>query len=197
MDQIIFRDSALRQLIERLKNKRDVGNLFDRVVDKTSVSELDRALQVSQNFHTQEVLCNALRKKRRPEAIPTLLKTLKRTRSPKVRAAAIEALGDLRAKSGGSYLVKLFQDTRQPVYVRDTTALALGLMGYHRASAELIKGLRSKNRTIRYCSAKALGLLKNVKALPLLKKQLARERNTSTRRVIEEALCMINKNRTR
>jgi len=195
MDQIVFRDNALRQLIERLKNKRDVKNSFDKVVDKTPALEICRVLRMNRDRHTQEVLCNALRKKKHPAAIPTLFSILKQTRSPKVRAAAIEALGDLRAISGGPYLIKLFKDARQPVYVRDTAALSLGLIGYHKAEVELINGLRSKIRTIRYCSAKALGFLKSVKALPELSKQLLRERNTSVKHALTEALCIIIKDR--
>lgn len=176
-------------LLAKLKQHQALGTSFQTAINRITVRDLCQALDSSPTSHAQIVLCNILRKKQDMYAGKTLLRVLRRTKNAKVRAAAAEALGDLNIKRAGPELLRLLRSQKkQPVYVRDTAILALGLLRYQPAERTLIKEVASPHRTIRYCSAKALGLLKSRKAIPTLIQRQSRERNPQIKKVLTRAM---------
>ena len=186
--------AVLRKFLVEVQQGRNLAGFFDRVVASVPTHEVCRVLVSSRDPRIQVILCNVLRKQRRATAIPALLSLLKQTKDSKVRVATIEALGDLKAKSAGARILALFKDKRQPVYVRDTAALALGLIKYQRAEPQLIKGLRARQGTIRGCSAKSLAFIKSQVGLPALSAQFVQERDPNLKEIIKFALLTILRN---
>lgn len=183
--------NLLRNFLKRLQRHGSVHSFFDRVVDHVPPGEIAKVLDRTSDPHTQIVLSNILRKQKDTRVARALRRLLQTTPNSRVRSAAAEALGDLRAASAGQELLKLLRDKRQPKYVRDTSALSLGLTGYRLAEKELIRQLSSRERTLRSCSAKALGLLHSRAAALPLTRQWLKEKDKSVKAVIRDSLIAI------
>ncbi len=130
-----------------------------------------------------------------PEAAPVLIEQL-RSEDPDVRANAAEALGAIGDASAGPALLELLEDRGEPTFVRDTAAMSLGLVGYHPAWKALCKHLGDPERTVRYCSAKALSFLKEPLSREYLKEALGRENEEMVVIQIQEALLELDSPQT-
>ena len=191
MAQTIFRDkqALLTEFFSRIVRRKAVEELFDKIVESIPATVLVNHSKEITNGHALGVICNVLRQKRESNpSVARWLKDLLQHKDPKVKAYAAEALGDLHVRSAAPQLHKLFRAQANPVYVRDNSAMALGLLKYRQATRELLKELNSPHRTIRLTSAFALGNIGSPSTRQPLEARLARESDQSVKDAIIFAL---------
>jgi putative membrane-bound dehydrogenase-like protein len=136
------------------------------------VKGLDKAagaplLELAQELEDGPVLADALRRMAvypNPQAGLLLANKLK-SLDGAVRAAAIEALGQLQAKEGRDMVLQLLQD--KDVRVRRAAAGAAGKLGAKVASEPLLKLMADADAAVRLASLDSLRLLGDPRVVPL------------------------------
>jgi HEAT repeat protein len=138
--------------------------LFIRGLDETAPVPL---LALAETLEDGPVLAEALRrigKHPKPPAASLLTSKL-RSLNAAVRAAAIEALGDLRAEEGRGPVLRLLRD--QDAQVRRAAASAAGKLGVRQAAEPLLKLVTDGEPAVRRASFDSLRLLREPRAVPL------------------------------
>ena len=186
-------DTRCSQLIDALigTDKESQSEAIRELEDKSKLDCLRLALDSeSTPDYVKETLCEILYRARWPEAAPILIRQLSAS-SPRVRSLAADGLAVIRDVSSGPALLRLLEDPEQPEFVRDTVALALGLVGYRPAWEALAKHLRDPAKTVRQCAAKGLMFLAEPRATPALETALEEEEIPSVQEQIKKALAAI------
>lgn len=187
MARTIFRaETVWLKFLVAAKLQRPINDKFVFIVSSVPTIVICSTLKREKNNHVRSVLCNVLRRKGDHAAAQTLMDVAKGTRNSRVRAAAVEALGAIRAKQAGRLLLSILRNTHERTYVRNNAALALGLVGYKPAVTDLIRFLKSQNWTIRAASANALGALNSGQTalLSVVKK----EKHEWTRQIMRRSI---------
>jgi len=94
--------------------------------------------------------------RRRLRRAVDVLRGLLRSSAPDVRAAAVEALGQIGDPAVGEDVLNLLVDPHQPTEVRDTSAYALGRLRYTPATERLAAALTDPSPSVRICALAAL-----------------------------------------
>jgi HEAT repeat protein len=135
----------------------------------------------------RQLICSILYRLRAASASAAVRKHL-RDPHPSVRAAAAEALGGFADAAAGPALLALLANRNEPVAVRDTAALSLGMVRYAPAKPELTICLGDPAPTVRACAARALALLGERAALPALTTALSEERDDHVTTALQYAI---------
>jgi putative membrane-bound dehydrogenase-like protein len=164
--------ATVRQYLEPVVRDRKhsiVNRLaaLDLVVQGVDASAPEPLLALIRTLEDGPVLADALRRTGRlPKlaAVPTLTSKLK-SPAAEVRAAAIEALGELRAKEGREPVVELLKD--KDVRVRRAAATAAGKLAATMATEPLLTLVADADPAVRRASLESLRLLHEPRAVPL------------------------------
>ncbi len=130
-------------------------------------------LTLAQTLEDGPVLADILRrlgKNPRLPAVPVLAAKL-RSADAEVRAAAIEALGDLRAEEGREQLLPLLQD--KDAHVRRAASAAAGKLKARQAIEPLLKLATDPDPAVKGASIDSLRLLREPRVVPLAVAALA------------------------
>ena len=191
-------DDHCQQLIDDFDGKdlRKMRRAVQALKERARFPCLEAALRDPRVSRTaKRDITEILYNMRWPEAAPVLIEQL-RSDDPDVRANAAEALGAIEDVSAGPPLLSLLDELEGPTYVRDTAAMSLGLVGYHPAWKALCKYLGDPEKTVRYCSAKALSFLKEPLSREHLREALQREKEEMVVVQIQEALLELDSPQT-
>jgi putative membrane-bound dehydrogenase-like protein len=124
-------------------------------------------LELAQALEDGLILADALRRTGKYPKLPAVALLTRKLNSPEaqVRAAAIEALGELRAMEGRAPLLALLQD--KDVRVRRAAAGAAGQLGARQAIEPLLKLATDADPAVRHASLDSLRRLREPRAVPL------------------------------
>jgi putative membrane-bound dehydrogenase-like protein len=144
-------------------NRLAALDLFIQGLDEDKSAPL---LTLAQVLEDGPILAQALRRiGKRPHlaAVPLLRNKLKSPEAA-VRAAAIEAMGELRVEEGRDLVLPLLQD--QDAHVRRAAAGAAGKLEARRAIESLLKLTSDSDSSVRHASLEALRQLREPRAVP-------------------------------
>jgi putative heme-binding domain-containing protein len=145
-------------------NRLSALALFGRGIDPVAPGPL---LALVQALEDGPILADALRRAGKYPKLPAVAVLTPKLSSPdaEVRAAAIEALGELRAEEGRDPVPELLLD--QDVRVRRAAAAAAGKLGARRAIEPLLKLVTDADPAVRRASLDSLRLLREPRTVPL------------------------------
>jgi putative heme-binding domain-containing protein len=124
-------------------------------------------LTLAEALEDGPILADALRRTSKYPKLPAAPLLMRKLGSPdaEVRAAAIEALGEIQAAEGRDAVLPLLQD--KDVRVRRAAAGAAGKLGAKKANEPLLKLASDADPTLRRNSLDSLRLLREPRAVPL------------------------------
>ena len=159
-----YLESVIRNRLQTSANRIAALALFVKEIDKEQGDEL---LTLSRELEDGTVLAEALRELSSFPNIPStpLLVGKLVSATPEIRAAAMQALGELRADEGREPLVRLLAD--QDSKVRCAAALAAGRLLEPRAIEPLLTLVADSDPLVRVTSLDSLRQLKEPRAVPL------------------------------
>jgi putative heme-binding domain-containing protein len=145
-------------------NRRAALALFVAGLDEVSPAPL---LALADGLEDGPTLADALRRIGKYPKLPAVPLLTRKLSSPEaeVRAAAIEALGELRAPEGRAALLALLRD--KDVRVRRAAAGAAGGLGARQAIEPLLKLTTDADPAVRRASLDSLRRLREPRAVPL------------------------------
>lgn len=159
-----YLNTVIREKQQSPANRLAALILFVQGIDEASASSL---LELAGALEDGPVLAEALRQSGKfPKlgAAPLLARKVKSSEAV-VRAAAIEALGELRAAEGRAPVIELLQD--KDVQVRRAAAGAAGKLEAKPAIEPLLKLVADPDPGVRRASFDSLRLLREPRAVPL------------------------------
>lgn len=156
-------EAAIRDTAHSPANRLAALDLFCLGIDDDG-HPLDA---LAQGLEDGPVLADALRRLGKYPKLPTVPLLMHKLKSsqPVVRAAAIEALGDLRASEARGPLLALLED--QDELVRRAAAAAAGKLAASEAIELLLKLAVNGEAGVRRASLDSLRLLRETRAVPL------------------------------
>jgi putative membrane-bound dehydrogenase-like protein len=157
-------DAIVRDAEHSATNRLSALDLYCRGLDGADAQRLHVLAQVLEDG---TVLAESLRRLGaypKLESVPLLASKL-RSPQPTVRAAAIEALGELRASEARGELLPLLED--QDAQVRCAAAGAAGKLATREAIEPLLKLAANGDADVRRASLDSLRLLREARAVPL------------------------------
>ncbi len=145
-------------------NRRHALALFVRELDGAAAAKL---LAVAQTLEDGPVLADAIGRVSKYPKLPAAPLLIRKLNSPEaeVRAAAIEALGELGVTEGRELVQPLLQD--KDVRVRRAAAGAAGKLAARQAIEPLLKLMTDADAAVRCASIDALCRLRERRAVPL------------------------------
>jgi HEAT repeat protein len=160
-----------------------------RICEEAEGGALLEALARAQDERVVAILCDILGQRHQASAVPELAGLLV-AGSPRVRAAAADALAKIGDPNAGEPLMKRLEE-EPSIEVRQMLVAALGAVRHAPAIPLLLETVRSPEPVIRGASAWALGELGAREALPLLEELYAKERLPYPRTRLREALLQL------
>jgi len=157
-------DAVVRDRRHSNPNRLAALTFITRGLDTASADPL---LNLAEALEDGPVLAEALFRTGKYPKLPAAPLLLHKLNSPvaEVRAAAIEALGELRAPEGREPIVALLQD--EEVRVRRAAAAAAGKLAARRASDSLLKLMSDADPAVRRASLESLRQLRELRVVPL------------------------------
>jgi putative heme-binding domain-containing protein len=157
-------EAIVRDRRQNVANRRQALALFARGLDGTAATSL---LAMAQTLEDGPVLADALSRLGRYPKLPAAPVVIVKLSSPEaeVRAAAIEALGELRAAEGREFVPALLRD--KDVRVRRAAAGAAGKLAARQAIEPLLKLMTDADPAVRCAGLDALCRLREPRAVPL------------------------------
>ena len=153
--------------------------------------EIVRALRITTDRLTCQILCDILGEKHAKTAVEILLLCLNHE-SERVRASAADALAKIKdAKTGQSLLQHLKKEP--DIGAKAMIIIAVGAVGYKPAIPFLIPLLTANDRSIRGSAAWSLGALGAYEAREPLQVALSKEIESYPKERIQETLDIISK----
>jgi putative heme-binding domain-containing protein len=159
-----YLEAVVRDRRHSPANRRAALAFFVRGLDEAAPDPL---LALAQALEDGPILADALRRTGKYPRLPAVPVLTRKLRSPdaEVRAAAIEALGELRAAEGRERVLPLLQD--EDVRVRRAAAGAAGKLGARQAIEPLLKLVTDADPAVRRAGLDSLRLLREPRAVPL------------------------------
>ncbi len=146
----------------RLTAAEALGQLGDRQAIDPLIQSLD-----DEDGGVRAWSADALGKIGDPKAVGPLIEHFNQEENSEAKESIIRALGEI----GHAQAFEIILDTLKngdTTDLRCQAVIALGQLGDKRAVQPLMKAIRDKDYTVRYYSVKALGVLGDAQALPLL-----------------------------
>jgi putative membrane-bound dehydrogenase-like protein len=159
-----YLESVVRGKKQSTANRLTAVALF---VERFDAASMPRLRALAQELEDGPVLAEVLRQSARllKHSAVGLLTGRLQSADGAVRAAAIAALGELRAPEGREPVLALLQD--KDLRVRRAAAGAAGAVGAKQAAAQLLQLVVDADSTVRRASFDSLRLLGERRALPL------------------------------
>jgi len=176
------------EIINLIENHISYAKKLD-IIRRASNRELTKALRLTSNSLTRQILCDILGEKHAQVALLPLVRCLDDASSG-VRSSAADALGKLKNYKAGRPLIEHFKIESDPGTQRMIAAV-LSAVHYKPAIPLLMHLLKSQDISMRGTAALALGELKAFKALDLLENLLIRETDSYPRQGMEFAIWRI------
>jgi putative membrane-bound dehydrogenase-like protein len=163
-------EAVVRERRHSAANRQAALALFARGLDGDASAAL---MALAQALEDGPVLADALRRTSKFPKLPAAPVLAGKLNSPdaEVRAAAVEALGELRAAEEGERILPLLQD-KDP-RVRRAAAIAAGQLGVRQAVELLLKLGADADPAVRRAGLGALRRLREPRAVPLAVAALA------------------------
>ena len=163
-----------------------------QITQNAAISEIITALQIAEDAHTRQILCDILGELRTREAVSVLLMCLDDV-DIRVRSSAADSLAKIGDATAGPALFEHYLHIEKEPPVKRMLAAALGAVKYESAIPSLIRDLTDMDGSLRGTAAWSLGNLKAVEALQALNDALERETLSYARERMQEAVAIIEK----